>query len=176
MTAVFSDIIADPTANTTLGVGYRAPVGISHARLRTKIARVTYLALTTDVLRMITLKSSDRLISLELATDGACAAGAVDVGLYLSGKNHTGAVADADMFSTALVVSTETDYVDAWLDSTLLDGVDRGRTMWALATLGAGTNYTVDPIIEFDIVLIASTNCTTTAQELTKKADYTAGD
>ncbi len=176
MAVYFSDNIADSSANTSLGVGYRATVGVRHARTRTSIARVTALALTTDVVRMITLRSSDRLLSLELATDGACAAGAVNVGLYLSGSAHDGAVADADVFATAVTVSTETDLVDIFDENTLLDGVDRGRTLWEIATLGAGTNYTSDPIVNFDICLVPSTSLTTAAAELTLKAVYTSGD
>lgn len=172
----FSDNIADDSDNTSLGVAYRAPVGIRHARTRTAIARVTALALTTDVVRMITLKSGDRLLALELATDGASAAGAVNVGLYLSGQAHDGAVADADVFAAAVTVSTETDLVDIFDQASLIDGVDRGRTMWELATLGTGTNYTEDPRVNFDICLVPSTSLTTTATELVLKAVYTSSD
>jgi len=176
MAAYYSDLIANPSDNTALGVAYKASVGVSHARTRTSIARATGLFLTTDIVRMISLRSGDRLLSLELATDGACTAGAVDVGLYLAGEAHSGAVADADLFASAMVVSTETDLLDCFVESTTLDGVDRGRTLWEIATLGGGTNYTEDPFLLFDIVIIPSTSLTVAAGELTLKAVYTAGD
>ena len=176
MAAYYSDLLADPADNTSLGVAYKASVGVSHARTRTSIARATGLFLTTDVVRMITLRSSDRLLDLQLATDGGSTAGAVNIGIYLAGENHTGAVDDADLFASAMVVSTETDLIDAFVESTTLDGVDRGRTMWEIATLGGGTNYTEDPRIEFDICIVPSTSLTVAAAELTLKAVYTAGD
>lgn len=176
MATFFSDNLADPTDNTDLGVSFRASAGIKHARTRTAISRVTALALTTDTVRMVTLRSSDRLLGLELATDGGSTAGAVNVGLHLAGSAHDGAVEDADMFATAVVVSTETDLVDIMTEGTLIDGVDRGRTMWEIATLGAGTNYTEDPHIDFDITLTASTSLSVAASELTLKAIYTSGD
>jgi len=176
MTAYFSDNITGSGANTTLDTQYRAPVGIRHARERVAIARCTGLFLTSDVVRMITLKSSDRLLSLGLATDGACNAGAVDIGVYLTGTAHAGAVEDAETFSQAVVVSSETDLIDIFDEMSYCDGVDRGRTMWELVTLGGGTNYTVDPNVEFDICITPSTSLTTSPAELTLQAIYTSGD
>lgn len=176
MAVYFSDNIADPAANTTLGVHYMPSAQINHGRTRTSIARCTSLALTSDTVRMISLRSSDRLLELFLATDGACGAGAVDVGIFLAGESHDGASDDPDLFASAMVVSTETDLVDAFVESTTLDGVDRGRTMWEIVTLGGGTNYTENPGINFDIVLTPTTSLTTTATELVMKAVYLAGD
>ena len=179
MATYFSDNISGSGANTTLDSQYRASVGIRHARTRTSIARATTADSTgfqtTDVVRMITLKSSDRLLALELAVDGTATAGAVDIGLYLTGTAHAGAVADADLFSIAVVVSTETDLIDIMDEGTLVDGVDRGKTMWELATLGSGTNYTSDPNVEFDICLTPSTNFDDDT-ECVLKAVYTSGD
>ncbi len=179
MSVYFSDNLTDSSANTTLVTGFKASVSIRHARKRVSIARVTTADATgfqtTDVVRMITLKSSDRLLGLELATDGAASAGAVNVGVYLTGAAHDGAVADADIFATAVVISSETDLVDIMDENTLVDGIDRGRAMWQIVTLGSGTNYTTDPNIEFDITLVPSTNFDAD-NELSLKATYTAGD
>ncbi len=176
MATIFSNLITDSADNTTLVTGYKADVGVSHGRGRISVGRVKYLALTTYVLRMIKVKSSDRLHTLELTCDGASAAGAVDIGLYLTGAAHDGAVADANLFATAITVSSALDLTEAFVEASTLGGVDRGRTMWEIATLGGGTNYTVDPNLNFDIVIIPSTSLTTTASELTLKATYTAGD
>jgi hypothetical protein len=104
--------------------------------------------------------------------------GAVNVGLALSGDNHDGAVEDADLFVSALVTSTAKDpwAVDSFAESGTLAGVDRGKTMWEIATLGAGTNYTADPGVNFDIIVVPSTSFTVTADEITMIAYYTAGD
>jgi hypothetical protein len=176
MTAYYSDNITDPAANSTLGRHYKAPVNIKHSRTRTDIARATGLFLTTDTVRMITLRSSDRLLELMLAADGQSTAGTVNVGLALSGENHDGTDEDPDLFASAFVVSTEIDLTDVFVESTTLDGVDRGRTMWEIATLGGGTNYTEDPGVNFDITITPSTSFTVQPSELTLKAVYTAGD
>ena len=179
MAVYFSDHMAVSTANTTLVEGYKAHAGIKHARTRTTISRATGLFLDADVVRMITLKSSDRLIGLELATDGACSAGAVDVGIYLSGDDHDGAEEDEDIFATAVTVSTETDLIEIFTERTssiLVGGIDRGKTMWEIVTLGGGTNHTSDPNINFDLCLVPTTSLTVLATELTLKAIYTSGD
>ena len=98
----------------------------------------------------------------------------VDIGLYLTGTAHDGAVADANLFDDAADCATISDSVDVFGLATVL-GADRGKTMWELATLGGGTNYTVDPNLEFDITLVPGTNFDADTV-LTLVATYTAGD
>lgn len=177
MANYFSDAFAPASANTAVGLHYRPPVNVSHARMRTKVHRVTGLFLTTDLVRMMSLRSSDRLLGLHLGSDGGSTAGAVNIGLHLSGDNHDGAVADADLFATAITTSSA---VDPWIADGFADGVlagiDRGRTLWELATIGTGTNYTEDPGLSFDVTLTPSTSFTGSDTELSLIAYYTAGD
>jgi len=180
MTAYYSDNVSGSGANTTLDTQYRASVGIRHGRVRTSIARATTSDSTgfqtTDVVRMITLKSSDRLLALAFAADGTTGnAAEVDIGVYLTGTAHDGAVDDANLFADAADCATESDLDDIFDNHTLCDGVDRGRTMWELVTLGGGTNYTEDPNIEFDICLTPGTSFDNDT-ECVLKATYTSGD
>lgn len=179
MSDYFSDNLADSSANTTLVQGYKAHVGIKHARTRTSIARATTADSTgfqtTDVVRMITLKSSDRLLALEFGADGTTGnAAEVDIGIYLTGAAHAGAVDDANLFDDAADVATLSDLHDVF-DLGALAGTDRGKTMWELVTIGGGTNYTSDPNIEFDICLTPGTNFDNDT-ECVLKAVYTSGD
>lgn len=178
MADYFSDAYAPASANTAVGRHYRPPVNISHARLRTKVHRATGLFTTSDEVRMLSLRSSDRLLALHIGSGGLSTLGACNVGLALSGDNHDGAVEDADLFATAIVTSTAKDpwAVDAFAESGTLGGVDRGKTMWEIATLGTGTNYTADPGVNFDIIVVPSTTFTDAADEITMIAYYTAGD
>jgi len=175
MTAYYSDNIAVSTANTTLVPGFRPTVGIKHARTRTDTARISALLLTTDVARMITVQSGSRLIKLELTSNGGSDAGAIDIGLYLTGSAHDGAVVDVDLFASAQTISTAIDLTDVFNESAVLDSTDRGKTMWELAAVGAGTD-TIDPLVQYDITIVPTTSFTTTASILTLIATYAAGD
>jgi len=175
MSTYYSDNIAVSTANTTFVPGYRPTAGIKHARSRISTARISALALTTDTVRMITLQSGDRLLKLELTSNGGSDAGAIDLGLYLTGSAHDGAVVDVDLFMSAQTTSTAIDLTDAFNESAVLDHTDRGKTMWELAAVGAGTD-TIDPLVQYDIVIVPTTSFTTTASILTLIATYMAGD
>lgn len=178
MSVYFSDNLAVSTANTTLVGGFKATVGIKHARMRVSIARISALALTTDTIRMITLKSSDRLWKLQMIANGGSAAGAVDVGLYLAGSAHDGAEVDADLFASAVTISSAIDFSDAGsdvFDESDLAGTDRGKAMWALGAIGDGSD-TSDPNVAYDIVITPSTSFTTTVSIITLFATYTSGD
>lgn len=179
MATYFSNLIAASTANTTLVEGFKAPAGIANSRLRKKVGRATTADSTgfqtTDVVRMVTLKSTDYLHTLELTADGTATAGAVNVGVYLTGTAHDGAVEDADMFATAVTISTELDLTNVMTEGTLVDGVDRGKQMWEIVNLGSGETYTADSRVEFDITIVPSTNFDDDT-ELTLTAVYTAGD
>lgn len=175
MAVYYSDLITPSSANTTLDSQHRAPVGLSHARTRTSVASITAMPLTTDVVRMITLKSGDRLLKLELSSDGGSTAGAVNVGLYLAGDAHDGAVVDADLFASAQTISSALDLTDVFDEAATLAGVDRGKTLWELAAIGAGSD-TEDPFVQYDITIVPSTTFTVADSELTLVATYMAGD
>jgi len=153
------------------------PVGIKHGRVRYNRATITGLPLQTapDVLRFFTMKSGDRLLELLLSSDGGSGAGAIDVGIYLAGTDHTGAVVDADLFASAQAISTAIERTDIFNESAVLQHEDHGKTLWALAAIGAGSD-TVDPEVLYDICGTVTTSFTTTDSILTLEAYYTAGD
>lgn len=152
--------------------------GIRHSRVRRSRASATLTAIASaDNVRMLTMKSSDRLYGLYCFTDGGLDATDLDIGVYLSGDNHDGAVVDADVFGDAV---NPTSPITAWDAADILDqdgavvGDDRGKELWALASLITAT-YTTDPKLLFDIA-ITFNGANTVAGVINLVADYTAGD
>ena len=162
--------IADPVKVISAGIG--------HSRLRYKRAELSSLALlaTPDVLRFFTLKSGDRLHQLMLSSDGGSGVGAADFGLHLKGTSaHDGAALDADLFATAQAINSALNQVSIFSEATTLLGADRGKTLWALAAIGGGSD-TVDPMLEYDFTATVTTAFTTTNTILVLEALYTSGD
>jgi hypothetical protein len=133
---------------------------------------------------MFTMRSADRLIELLISTDGAATAGAVDVGVWLSGDNHDGATigsATVNLFADALALTTLSQRtsclgVEGGSSSIPVAGEEcpHGMTLWELVNMGDGT-YTSDPGINFDITLNPSTTFDV-ATIITLEAYYTSGD
>jgi len=151
--------------------------GVSRGRVRYKRATITGLPLQTtpDVLRFYTLKSSDRIINQWISSNGGSDAGAIDIGLYLTGTNHDGAVVDQDLFSSAQDISTAIHKTAALVESTVLQHEDAGKTLWEMAAVGAAS-YTSDPGVLFDVCATVTTSFTTTDSILTLECLYTSGD
>ncbi|MBR23374.1 MAG: hypothetical protein CMF57_13210, partial [Leifsonia sp.] len=165
-----------------LDMQVRVSAGISHGRLRYKRARANGLFTTADVVRMMTFKSSDRLIELWLGWDGANTAGAVTVGLCLSGSNHSGAPVDWTLFGVGLATTTlarrQGLMVGGWsADLVAVAGEEevRGLPLWKQASYGSGTD-TEDPMTEYDIVIAPSTTLAGADSIMTLEAYYTSGD
>ena len=185
MATYFSDHYVDATDATrisnpatdqsSLDTAYRAPAGIAHARLRKKRAACSTLALTTDEVRVMTFKSNDRLFDLTVSGDGGSTAGAINLGLYLTGNRHDGAVVDVDLFASALTTSSAIARVDHFEESATLSELNRGWQMWEIAAVGAGTD-TEDPQTQYDLVFVPSTSFTVANTVLVFEALYTAGD
>jgi hypothetical protein len=175
MSTYYSDhFSSDGAAVTTLDDQKRASAGISHGRIRYKAARFSGAApQTTDTIRMMQFKSSDRLIEMFISSDGTPSAGAVNIGLYKSSLRHDGAVIDADLFGAAIDQITAAAREDALTEAALGD-LDRGKTLWEQATVGAAS-YTADPIEDWDVVIVPSTNFTGNGIILLE-AYYTSGD
>jgi hypothetical protein len=169
MAVYFTDQYVDGTD------AYRAPVGIGHGRLRKKRAAISTMALTTDSIRWMTFKSSDRLYDLVVSGDGGSTAGAIDIGLYLSGNRHDGALIDADLFASALTVSAAIARVDQFEESAVLSEFNRGWQMWEIAAVGAGTDV-VDPQTQYDIVSVPTLSLSVANTILVMEALYTSGD
>ena len=128
--------------------------GFAHARARktyTTYSNASPYVATTDLLVVGLFKPSDRIMDIKFYTDGAGTNGAIDVGVYSVAKANgalTYTVIDADLFASAKATGTAILHGSAtatiFTESTNLTDADRGKTLWKLADLGAGT-YTEDP-------------------------------
>ncbi len=153
----------------------------AHARVRTTISAYDGTPATTDVLVLGYFKSSDHLVDIVLATDGAATAGALNIGLH-SVEFRDGAttltVIDADLFASAQSVASalawdaQTSVFDE--AGTCDDVMDRGKALWVLAALGAAS-YTEDPGLTFAITATPSTTVDA-ATEMVFAVSYVAGD
>ena len=176
MATYFSDHYAeDFSTNSTVDKQYKISAGIGHARLRYKKALCTVMALTTDQIRFMTFKSSDRIVSILVSATGGSTAGALDVGLHLTGNNHDGAVIDKDLFGAALDTKGALARTESFIEAGTLTEADRAKPLWVVAAIGAAS-YTVDPGVQFDLSGVPSTSFTDAVEVMTVEVWYTAGD
>ncbi len=151
------------------------------ARERTTLSTHDGTPATTDVLIIGLVKSGDLCEDIEYWTDGGATAGAFNVGLSSVNLSNNGfelTVVDADLFASAQAATSAIAY-DARVSvfdeaGTLDDVMDRGKTFWALAALGAAS-YTSDPGLTFAITATPSTTLNA-ATELGFRVSYVAGD
>lgn len=120
-----------------------------------------------DEIRLLTMKSGARVYEVRLVSDGGATAFTADLGIYKAGANHDGAVIDADLFGSALVVSTAITYAnsDQFIESAVLTDQDRGKYLWQLADKGDGT-YTADPVEQWEFVLTPTVAATVAVTDL----------
>ncbi len=156
--------------------------GLKHSRLRRSAAQMTVPSgqdlADDDVIRLLDLKSSDRLIQLLFSMDANWGATTTfNVGLYLKGDLNAGAVVDEDLFGTAENWAGAIARVDSFKEAGTLDDWDRGKQMWELAAIGAGSD-TVDPQVVYTVALTCSQNidATAAAVEFLCEAYYLGGD
>ena len=128
--------------------------GVDHGRKRIARAEITVLdSAAADVLWMFTLKSGDRLYTLEHYTDGGfSASSSCELGLYTSSAAHDGAVLDVDLFGASLDVTSAIDTYTETFTAGALGGEDRGKQLWEQLFVGAGSD-TVDPLVNYDFCL-----------------------
>jgi hypothetical protein len=134
-----------------------------------------------DEVRMLTLKSSDILHSVLFSTDGAGTAGEADLGWYLTGDAHDGALASAAsvdaMSTTALVFDTATSPLRT---EKIFAGdyaaKDMGSRVWELINVSDAATYASDPGGTFDLTMTMTETMTGTVTLVTLEALYTAGD
>jgi hypothetical protein len=129
--------------------------GFAHSRIRktwSTYSNASPYVATSDLLVIGLFKPSDKIIDVKFFTDGAGTNGAFDCGVYSvarsNGALETPVVIDADLFASAKATGTAILYGSAtatiFTESTNLTDADRGKALWKLADLGAGT-YTSDP-------------------------------
>jgi len=173
--------IGTVTEELGLDTQRRASAGHSHARVRRTVAQVSIgtVAASSDQVRMMTLKSSDILHSVLFSTDGAGTAGEADLGWYLTGDAHDGALASAAsvdaMSTTALVFDTETERAEKIFAGDYASE-DMGKRVWELINVSDAATYASDPGGTFDLTMTMSETMTGTVTLVTLEALYTAGD
>ncbi len=174
------------TDHFTTQVNPRALVspGLRHSRVRRSAAQLTVpngqTMADNDVIRLLDLKSGDRLVQLLFSMDANWGSTAdFNIGLYLkNGPANDGAVVDEDLFAGQIDWSgaiTRVDYFDGANGS--LDDWDRGKTLWELAAIGAGSD-TSDPQVVYTVATTNSSNNSDAAAavEFLCEAYYIAGD
>jgi len=168
VTVYFSDHFAGDT-NTTLDAGRRAPASKAHGRIRVRRAEVTQDLGDNDVVRMMPVRSSDRVLALFLTCTASGAAGAIDVGLYRAGNAHDGTVIQKNIFANGQVTTTALNRVDIF-GGHLLSGTKRGWELWR-----ASFAYSADPREDWNLTVDCNA-ATTDATTIVLEYIYTAGD
>ncbi len=167
----------DGSADSTIA----SPTKIVHASvnglaLLVKRAEITVLdSAAADVLWLFTMKSGDRIYKLEQQTDGGfSASSSAELGLYAYNANHNGAVLDVDLFGAAQDVTSALDVVTEVFDDGALGGEDRGKELWELLAVGAGSD-TSDPDSQYDFCLTLNGEDDATSSTYVLIAWYTPG-
>jgi hypothetical protein len=120
----------------------------------------------TEVVRLFTLKSGDRILSLQLSNSTAWAGTVltVDVGLHKAGGHHDGPALDIDLFAAAQDLLATLGQADILVTGGgSVTNPDRGLALWEMANLGA-TSYASDPMEEWDVTMTFKTVTTVTAE------------
>jgi len=121
---------------------------------------------TASTYRFFQLPSNALLIRLLLTTNGTGTVGAMDVGLYRTTADG-GAVVDADLFSSAKLLTTALVGFDALRESTTIAiAASDVKPLWQWAGLSA------DPRVIYDVVgtLTATVDA---AHDMLLECDYT---
>jgi len=162
---------------TTLEDGFIPYVGDINGRMRTK--RMTFIPgaamSAADVVRMGQFRSTDRLYALYYESADMTGTSTIDIGLYLSGANHDGAVIDDDLFASAIDTSGQAVAYADILTSAALTPTDRGKSLWEQAAVGAAS-YTTNPNVMFDMTILVNAATASTTAGFALQAIYVAGD
>jgi hypothetical protein len=162
MTTWFSDHYSDGIEETVLplltGI-YTPTADIRFSPMRVKAVFLTVTAVQGgDQIRLMTLRSSDRLLALHYSNDGGLSGPSDSTcGLHLAGENHDGAVVDVDLFDTVMPLESALNR-DKIYDEGTLTGQDRGLPIWEI--LGESEDTKVD----YDVTITAGENQTGTGK------------
>ncbi len=168
----YSTLFATEADQNTLVPGKRVPTGEASGRMRYKRMYILtdQVFAITEVIRMGTFKSNDRIFKLEISAPDMGTAGDFDIGLHLTGSAHDGAEVDENLFADALDVNAAaSDQVEAFTEAAL-DNFDRGKALWEL--LGLST----DPGVNYDLTITAVEATTSVSAEVLLECWYNAGD
>lgn len=165
------------TERRIVSAGYR------HGRLRHSHAIATVPAAQdlgdNDVIMVLGMKSSDRLGEIRFSMDADWGATtAFNIGLYkLGGDGDLGDVIDEDLFASAVDWSGAIARVEYFKEATTLTDMDRWKTLWELAAIGAAS-YTVDPVEDWVVALTTTQDISATAAAVSLMGEviYKSGD
>jgi hypothetical protein len=111
------------------------------------------------------IPSNAKPISVRLSTTGTGTVGATDIGVYKDTLNG-GAVVDADLFTSAKLLTTALDKFESIFESAVLTKINGEKPLWELAGL------TADPGIMYDVVATL-TAAVDAAHDMLLEIDYT---
>lgn len=153
----------------------------AHARMRETLSNFDGTPTTSDELVIGLFKSNDRIKDIRFGTDGAATTAAFDLGLWeveVRNEALSLTVIDQDLFASARSATTSIGFsanTSVFSESgTLDDFMDRGKSLWELAALGAAS-YTEDPGLDVAIV-VKPTATFNAATEMIFSVEYVAGD
>ncbi len=180
MATFFSDHLSSDGVNkTAVDVAARHSAGIGHGRLRYQRATINTaggVPAAADILRFFTLKTSDRIVEM-YATGRPATAGTMDLGVHKVGSGlHDGAVVDADLFSSALALTSALNthgvaevVLDVLQEAGTVTNALRGAALWQMAGLAS------DPREQWDVTGTLAGSVAGTGT-ITLECFYTSGD
>ena len=151
--------------------------GVNHGRIRYKKAFASGLFLDTEEIRLMPMKSGDRLIELLVTSDGNGTGSTAHLGISLEGNAHDGLTIDPNLFADDLVINVPIARVDQ-IEAAggALNGDDRGKTLWEMLNAGGATSYLEDPMLRYELVFLLTASAVTNGPALTVECYYTSGD
>ena len=175
MAALFSDHFAGDTLSE-FNSQSRAPAGAGRGRLRYQRAEVfaalTGGSATGDTARMMTLKSSDRLVQLFFMMTHGEPTYKVLLGLAKSGAAHDGPMIDNDILAQqSVTIPNALDHDDKFGTGLPDPDLLRGAPLWKIVT-----GYASDPMESWDVVISSGDSDMSSASTMLIEAYYTSGD
>jgi hypothetical protein len=123
---------------------YRVPQAINGGYLRYKRGYVDLAGFfSADTVRLLTLRSSDRLHWMGLSTGFLSMS--IDLGIWDVGSLHDGPVVDADLFMSNVNIQARSQ-IEALTEAGTVTDEQRGSQLWEMLGLSS------DPKISYDIV------------------------
>lgn len=142
---------------------------IAKGSLLESVATVEVAAADDDgsVFRMVRVPANARITSVEVSCDAITGGTSYDVGVYRTAADG-GAVVDADLFASAVDLSSALSYTDVTWEANVANGkANVEKRLWELAP----GPLTADPQISYDIALTGNT-VGTAAGTITMRVRY----
>ena len=142
---------------------------------KTAKATLTLTDFTTDVCRMMTVKINDVINAIWISSTGASTGTTVDVGLYIAGMAHDGAVIDADEFASAVDLNAGQNRLEIMLEAGATVVGRRGMQVWEIAgySSAAAARAAVGAGGEIDICLTGVGSVATASEPVVLEVEGT---